>query len=52
MIFVSPFTDEGRLFLDTVLWILADLQVPVALSNLEGPGTTISFLGILIDTLG
>ena len=47
--FASLFTVEGGLFLDTVLGILADLQVPVALNELEGPGTMVG-LGILIDT--
>ena len=50
MIFASPVTDEGRLFLDTVLENLADLRVPVPLNKLEGPGNTVSFLGILFDT--
>ena len=45
LIFASPFTDEGRLFLDTVLGILADLRVPVTLKELEGPGTMVSFFG-------
>ena len=49
LIFASPFTDEGHLFLDTVLGILADLRVPVALNKLEGLCTTVG-LGILIDT--
>ena len=30
LIFVSAFTDEGRLFPNTIFGILADLQVPVA----------------------
>ena len=50
LIFASPFADEGRLLLDTVLGMLADLRVPVALNKLEGPDTTVTFLGIVIDT--
>ena len=43
LIFASPFTDEGCVFLDTVLGVLADLWVPVALNKLEGPGITVTF---------
>ena len=50
MIFASPFTDEGSLFLETALGVLADLQVSVSLDKLEGPSTTVTFLGILIET--
>ena len=49
LIFASLFTGESCLFLDTVLGILADLRVPVALNKLEGLGTMVG-LGILIDT--
>ena len=38
------------MFLDTTLGVLADFQVLVALYKLEGPSTTVTFLGILIDT--
>ena len=48
MIFASLFTEEGHLFLNTVLGTLADLRVPVALNKLEGVGTMVG-LGILID---
>ena len=49
-IFASPFTDEGCLFFDTMLRILADVQVLVASNKLEGPSTTVTFLGIIINT--
>ena len=50
LILVSSFTDEGRLFLDIALGVLEDLRVLVSLDKLERPSTTVTFLGILIDT--
>ena len=50
LIFCSPFSEEGRLFRHTSLEVLADLNVPVAIPKLEGPSTSITFLGILVDT--
>ena len=50
LIFGSPFSDEGQSFLRIALSVLADLGVPVSLPKLEGPSTSVTFLGILIDT--
>ena len=50
LIFCFPFSEEGRLFRHTALEVLADLNVPVAILKLEGHSTSITFLGILIDT--
>ena len=50
LIFASSFTDEGRLFLDTALGVFADMLVPVSWDKLAGTSTTVTFLGILIDT--
>ena len=50
LIFGAPFMGEAHSALRIVMNVLADLRVPVSLPKLEGPSTTVSFLGILIDT--
>ena len=51
LFFGSPFTDEGGRFLSIALEVLAELGVPVSMDKLEGPSTTVTFLGILVDTV-
>lgn len=50
LIFGSPFSGEGQHSLQVALGTLAALGVPVSMPKLEGPATTVTFLGILIDT--
>ena len=50
LLFGSPFSGEGGAFLRITLEVFASLGVPVAVSKLEGPSTTVTFLGIVIDT--
>ena len=45
-----PFVGKGQSFLRITLSVLADLGVPVSLPKLEGPSTSVTFLGILINT--
>ena len=45
------FTGEAHLALRTAMDVFADLHVPVSLPKPEGPSTTVSFFGILIDTV-
>ena len=37
--------------LDTIIQISNHLGVPLALEKIEGPSTTLSFLGIMLDTI-
>ncbi len=49
-LFLAPSnSDQGKLTRDTALATL-DLGIPVALHKTEGPTTTLTFLGILINT--
>ena len=50
LIFYPPWSGDGESTLSTDLRVLEDLQIPVAVNKLEGPATTITFLGVLIDT--
>ena len=50
LFFGRPQTVEVAHILDTVLGCLHQIGAPVALSKTEGPGTRVTFLGILIDT--
>ena len=43
-------TTEGATVLSSALGVLQHLGVPVASQKIEGPSTTLTFLGILIDT--
>ena len=49
----TPLATQGEVHssLCIVMDVLADLHVPVSLPKLEGMSTTVSFLGILIDTV-
>ena len=47
----SPSSDTCQLNLDILKQLCDDLGVPLALEKVEGPSTTISFLGILLDTV-
>ena len=49
LLFGTPFMGEAHSFLSIALATLAELGVPVAFPKLEGPHTSVTFLGILID---
>ena len=51
LIVASPASDEGRDYLTILLALFDHLNIPVAPEKLEGPATTIVFLGIEIDTV-
>lgn len=46
----SPYSGEGATALSTALQVFQALGVPVAAHKTEGPSTTVTFLGVLIDT--
>jgi hypothetical protein len=46
----TPNTHEGQRLLHTALQVLQHLGVPVATEKTEGPATSVTFLGVLIDT--
>ena len=50
LLFGSPLSDEGSWALTTALGTLAELRIPVSLPKLEGPSTTVTFLGIVLDS--
>ena len=50
LLFGSPLSDEGSRALTTALRTLAELRIPVSLPKLEGPSTTVTFLGIILDS--
>ncbi len=50
LFFASPFDPMPQALLVTVLSSLDELGIPVAQDKIEGQSTTITFLGILIDT--
>ena len=50
LLFGTPGTAEGLQVRQVALATLAELGVPVAYEKLEGPATTVTFLGVLIDT--
>ena len=50
MFFGSPGSGEASSALRLALGLLADLGIPVSLPKLEGPSTTVTFLGIVIDS--
>ena len=49
--FGSPFSDEAQSFRDTTLRTLSGLGLLVSYPKLEGPHTSVTFLGIHIDTV-
>ena len=50
LLFGPPRSGEGRRFLHIALSTLAALGIPVSMSKLEGPSTSVTFLGIVVDT--
>ena len=46
-----PSSDTCQRNLDILMQLCEDLGVPLALEKVEGPSTTISFLGIQLDTV-
>ncbi len=50
LLFGTPFSGEAQAFLSTTLATFSELGIPVAFQKLEGPHTSVTFLGILIDT--
>ena len=46
----EPGSGQGALALSIALELLQRLGIPVALHKIEGPSTTLTFLGIFIDT--
>ena len=46
-----PASGEGERSLHAAISTLAALGIPVSMSKLEGPGTCVTFLGIVIDTI-
>ena len=46
-----PRSDTCQQNLDILMQLCDDLGVPLALKKVEGPSTTISFLGIILDTI-
>ena len=46
----APYSDQGAAALRTALHTFHSLGVPKATHKTEGPDTTITFLGIIIDT--
>ena len=51
LFFLHPLAGLRTLLRSHVLDTLANLHVPVATNKIEGPATTITFLGIQIDTI-
>ncbi len=51
LILGAPGTQEAAVALDTVQYFLTTAGIPVANNKTEGPTTTLSFLGILIDSV-
>ena len=47
----TPYSDTAAKVLETVSRVLHTLGIPIAMHKTEGPSTTITFLGIVIDTL-
>ena len=47
----SPGTTECKDFLDVTQATCAELGVPLAVDKVEGPTTSLSFLGIQLDSL-
>lgn len=47
----DPNTQQGHTFLTVAMQTMSTLGIPVAVSKTEGPSTSLTFLGILIDTL-
>ena len=45
-----PNSETCQQNMDTFISLCADLSVPLALDKLEGPSTSLSFLGITLDT--
>jgi len=45
-----PNSETCQQNMDTFIPLCADLGVPLALDKLEGPSTSLSFLGITLDT--
>ena len=50
LFFGRPGTGQGALLLSKALQVFSNLGVPVAPHKIEGPSTSVSFLGIIIDT--
>ena len=50
-LFFMPPTGNGQLVLSEVLSLLKVLGVPVAIHKIEGSSTSITFLGIVVDTV-
>ena len=50
LLFGAPFSNEAQSCLSTTLSTFDELGIPVSLPKLEGPHTSVTFLGILIDT--
>ena len=48
---VPPNTDEGAHVLETALRVFGHLGVPVTSHKTEGPSTSLTFLGIVIDIM-
>ena len=45
-----PGSDEAAHYLSQVLELMNELGVPIAMHKIKGPSTTLTFLGILIDS--
>jgi len=45
-----PNSETCQQNIDTFISLCADIDVPLALDKLEGPSTSLSFLGITLDT--
>ena len=50
LFFGVPGTDEAASAQDRALFMFQDLDVPIAMHKTEGPTTSLTFLGIVIDT--
>ena len=51
LLFGPPASGEGERSLHAATSTLAALGIPISISKLEGPGTCVTFLGIIIDTV-
>lgn len=49
--FFVPPTSNGQRVLSEVLSLVQVLGVPVAVHKIEGPSTSITFLGMVVDTV-
>ena len=50
LFFIPPESTQGQLVLSHILDVLGSLGIPVATQKIEGPATTVTFLGVMVDT--